>query len=267
MSAPLLLQTLRWQRVRALILMAATFAWGWLMVFIFTTFSPAMRQLARANPMFEQFSQFGSGNLFTLPGSITLGFQHPLLIAMMAVIAVGASAVAVAGERQSGTLELLLARPLSRTGVVMSMLVALLTLVALLLVASMLGTIVGIRVHDLVGDVDLARMPLVYVNGLLLWGAFTTFGLAASVTFDRPGPALGLSLGYLIVNYFVEVLGSLWSAASWTQQYSLFHRFQASKILTATAEPIDFVVLGVALVVPIVYALLVFPRRDLAAPS
>ena len=56
----------------------------------------------------------GSGSLFSLPGTVTLGLQHPIAIAMVGIFAVGASSTAVAGERARGTLEVLLARPLSR---------------------------------------------------------------------------------------------------------------------------------------------------------
>ena len=54
---------------------------------------------------------------------------------------------------------------------------------------------------------------------------------------------------------------------AWSQQYSLFHHFNPGDILTGDANPLDFVILTVAIVVPVVYALIVFPRRDLAAPS
>jgi hypothetical protein len=107
----------------------------------------------------------------------------------------------------------------------------------------------------------------VLLNGFLLWGAFTTFGLAASVTFDRAGPAVGLTLAYVMLNYFFEILGSLWTDVEWTQEYSLFHHFNPSEILGGQMEPIDLVITGTAFVVPILWALIVFPRRDLAAPT
>jgi hypothetical protein len=87
------------------------------------------------------------------------------------------------------------------------------------------------------------------------------------VSFDRAGPALGLSLGYLLLNYFFEILGSLWDAAEWTQQYSLFHHFNPGQVLRGDGEPIDFLILGLATLVPIVWAVVVYPRRDLAAPA
>jgi ABC-2 type transport system permease protein len=267
MNRALLGQTWRWQLLRFAILAVVAAGWGWLIVFIYTTFSPLLREMLETNPMFEQLSQFGSGNFFSVPGALTLGFQHPFLIAIIGVIAAGSSATAIAGERQRGTLEVLLARPLSRRGVYLSILIALVALVALLVLALLIGMVVGLTVHDLAGEVDLGGMPLVLANGALLWGAFATFGLAASVSFDRVAPALGLSIGFLVVNYFVEILGSLWTDVAWSQEYSLFHHFQPQELLTGATDPLDFVIVGLAFLVPIAYALVVFPRRDLAAPS
>jgi ABC-2 type transport system permease protein len=267
MNGTLLARTLAWQRTRWALVAASLFGWGILIPVIYTAFSDAIRDLANSGVIPEELLSFGSGSLFSLPGAVTLGTQHPIAIALLAVFAVGASSLAVAGERQRGTLENLLARPLSRTMVYATITVGLLLVVAVCLAALLAGFTAGAAIQDVLDDLALERMPLVLLNGFLLWGAFTTFGLAASVTFDRAGPAIGLTLAYLILNYFFEILGSLWSAAEWTQEYSLFHHFNATEILGGQLDPIDLLVTGIAFVVPIVWALVVFPRRDLAAPS
>lgn len=267
MNGTLLARTLAWQRTRWALVAAALFGWGILIPVIYTAFSDAIRDLANSGVIPEELLSFGSGSLFSLPGAVTLGTQHPIAISLLAVFAVGASSLAVAGERQGGTLENLLARPLSRTSVYVTLTVGLLLVVAVCLAALLAGFTAGAAIQDVIGDLAVERMPLVLLNGFLLWGAFTTFGLAASVTFDRAGPAIGLTLAYLILNYFFEILGSLWTAAEWTQEYSLFHHFNPSEILGGQLDPIDLLVTGVAFVVPIVWALVVFPRRDLAAPS
>ncbi|MEO8252693.1 MAG: hypothetical protein ABI578_09500, partial [Chloroflexota bacterium] len=69
------------------------------------------------------------------------------------------------------------------------------------------------------------------------------------------------------INYFLEILGSLWRDVAWSQQYSLFHHFNPGKILTGQTDWLDLVILAVAIVIPVIYALVVFPRRDLSAPS
>ena len=267
MSGALFTRTLAWQRTRWILVVIALFAWGTLIPVIYTAFSEAIRDLATSGVIPEELLNFGSGSLFTLPGAVTLGTQHPIAIALMSVFAVGGASLAVAGERQRGTLEVLLARPLSRPGIYGAIALAFLLVVAVALVALLAGFTTGAMLQGVADDLAVERMPLVFVNGLLLWGAFTMFGLAASVSFDRAGPALGLTLAFVLVNYFLEILGSLWTDVAWTQDYSLFHHFNPTEILAGELDPIDLLITGIAFVVPVIWALAVFPRRDLAAPS
>ena len=267
MNARLLVQTIRWNRVRLLALVLAGFGWGLLIPIIYSAFSDVLRDMANSGLFPEELMNFGSGSLFTLPGAITIGFQHPLALAFLGIFAVGTTTAAIAGERERGTLEVLLARPLSRRGLYVTVAVAVTLLIAIELVAMLGGQWTGILIQGLTDDVDVGGFPLVFANGLLLWCAFAAFGLASSVSFDRIGPALGLTLTYLLVNYFLEILGSLWTDVAWSQEYSLFHHFQPTELLTGDADPIDFAILGAAVLIPVIYALLVFPRRDLAAPD
>lgn len=267
MNLRLLRQTLSWNRGRLLALILASFGWGLLMPVIYSSFSEPLKQLANSGTIPKEFFNFGSGSIFTLPGVITIGIQHPLAIAFIGIFAVGSTTGAIAGERQRGTLEVLLARPLARRSVYVTVGLAAAVMISLVLIALLVGQMVGIAMEHLGSELDLAKMPLVFLNGLLLWTAFAAFGLAASVSFDRLGPALGVTLGYLLVNYFLEILGSLWRDVAWSQTYSLFHHFQPGKILTGDVSGFDLLLLAAATAVPIVYALLVFPRRDLAAPA
>ena len=267
MNGRLLVQTIRWNRIRLLVLVLAGFGWGLLTPVIYSAFSDVFRDMANSGVIPEELMNFGSGSLLTLPGAITIGFQHPLALAFLGIFAVGTTTGAIAGERERGTLEVLLARPLSRRGLYTTVAVAVTLLIAIELVALLGGQLIGILFLGLTGDIDLGGLPLVFANGLLLWGAFAAFGLAASVSFDRHAPALGISLAYVLVNYFLEILGSLWTDVAWSQEYSLFHHFQPNELLTGAPDPIDFVILGAAVLIPVIYALVVFPRRDLAAPD
>ncbi len=260
-------QTLRWLRARLVAVVIAGIGWGILMPVIYSQFSDVIREMANSGAIPEELLNFGSGSLFSLPGTITLGLQHPLAIAMLGIFAVGAAALAVAGERMRGTLEVLLARPISRTTLYWSLLVALLAAALVVMLAILGGMLVGSMVTGLADEIDVGLMPLVVLNGFGLWAAFTTFSLAMSVTFDRPGPAIGISLAWLLGHYFLEILGSLWTDAEWLQDYSLLHHFNAGEILTGALDPFDLVIVFAAAVVPIAYALYVFPQRDLAAPA
>jgi hypothetical protein len=87
------------------------------------------------------------------------------------------------------------------------------------------------------------------------------------VSFDRLTPALGITAGIVVVMYFLEVLGTFWPDAKGLQPYSLFHYYQPKEVLEGTAPAINFVLPAAVAVIGIVWALVEFPRRDLAAPS
>ena len=115
MNGPLFGQTLAWQRLRWIIVSIAIFGWGILIPVVYAAFSDVIRDLANSGAFPEELLSFGSGSLFTLPGAVTLGTQHPLVLAMLGIFAVGATSTAISGERQRGTREVLLSRPISRT--------------------------------------------------------------------------------------------------------------------------------------------------------
>jgi ABC-2 type transport system permease protein len=263
----LLLRTWRFASVRIGVVALVTFGWGWLILFFYSQFSDAIRDLVTNNPLFQQFANFGSGNLFTVPGAITLGTQHPFLIALIGIFAVGSASTAIAGERQAGTLEVVLARPVPRLAYLLTHEVANLVIVAGLVALLLGGMTVGATAVGLADDLNLSAIPLVWVNGFLLWACFTTFSLAVSASSNRTGPAIGLAVAYLLTNYFLEILGSFWDAAKWTQEYSLFHHFQPTEIFAGHPDPFDFALLAAFALVPLVYAIWLFPRRDLAAPA
>jgi ABC-2 type transport system permease protein len=267
MNLRLYLQTLRWNRVRLAAIVVASVGWGMLMPVIYVNFSDAIKELANSGAFPKELLNFGSGSLFTLPGALTLGLQHPISIAFVAVFAVGSTVSAIAGEREGGTLEVLLSRPISRRMLYVTVAAASVTLLAIVLLALLGGQLLGVAIQGVGDEIDLGQMPLVFLNGVMLWAAFAAFGLAASVTFDRHAPALGLTMAYLLINYFLEILGSLWRDVDWSQEYSLFHRFNPGEILTGKVDPLDFLILAIAILIPVAYALFVFPRRDLAAPS
>jgi ABC-2 type transport system permease protein len=263
----LLGHTWRSQRLKLAIVAIGLAAWGFLMPVIYSQFGVQFKQLFESGVIPKQFAQFGQGDVFTLPGVIALGFIHPISIILNSVFAVGFAAGSIAGERQRGTLEVLLARPLSRRQVHATLLVAVLLFIAISMTAILVGNLAGATVFGVIDELDLARVPLVWLDGLLLFGALASIGLAASASFDRLSPALGITIGFTIVSYFLEVLGSLWPDASVLQPYSLFHYLRPNDLLSGTFDPFGPALMLAVAIAGIAWAAFIFPRRDLAAPS
>src|SRR5258708_8977493 len=144
----------------------------------------------------EQFAKFGGGDIFSLPGSLALSFIHPIAIILTAVFSVGFSAGAIAGERQRGTLEVALARPISRRALYLTLFAAAFGFVAVTVTALLAGGVGGSLFAGVIGELALRHLPLLWLNGVLLFGSFMAVGLPASASFDRLPPALGVAIRF-----------------------------------------------------------------------
>ena len=249
MNRPLLGHTWRAQRVKLAVVSTALATWGFLQSVIYARFGFRFRMVMESGILPAQFARFGGGDIFSLPGAIALSLIHPIAIILTSVFSVGFAATAIAGERQRGTLEVALARPVARRTFYVTLLGAAFGFVAVAVTALLAGALAGATFAGVVSEFPIRNAPILWLNAVLLFGSFAAIGLAASVSVDRAAPALGVTIGFVVLMYFFDILGSLWPDAEMLQPYSLFHYLKARAILLGHA------------------ALYVFPRRDLAAPS
>ena len=267
MSSHLFLRTWRAQRAKLLVVAVGLAIWGAVLPIVYEAFRDEIQFIIASGLIPEQLTQFGGGDILSLPGTIALGFIHPIAVALVLVFALGFAVTAVAGERQRGTLEVLLARPLSRRRIYLTLLIATVLFVALAIAAQVLGIVIGSSLSGDIGELRPERLALMWLNGVLVFAALGSVGLATSVSFDRLTPALALSLTFILISYFLHVLGSMWTAARGLQPWSLFYYLDPKGALSGTMTSGDWLVpLGV-FCVGLVVALVVFPRRDLAAPA
>jgi ABC-2 type transport system permease protein len=263
----LLAQTWWSQRIKLVVVCIGLAVWSALLPVVYGTFGQTFKSIIDSGLIPKQLMQFGGGDIFSLSGAMALGAIHPISLILNSIFAAGFSTSAFAGERQRGTLEVLLARPISRRTAYLTLLVAVLGFVAVAVIASIVGAAIGAVIAGVAGGLVPARLPLLWLNAVLLFGAIAAVGLAASVSFDRLTPAIGLTVAFTVVSYVLEVLGSLWPDAQGLQRYSVFHYFDAKQVLEGNVVAGNFIVLAGVAAVAIGWALVEFPRRDLAAPS
>lgn len=266
-NRPLLWHTWRTHRVRLAIVSLSLAVWAFLMPVIYATFGRQMEVILESGIIPEAFLSLMGADPFSLDGSVALGAVHPFAIALQVVYPVGFAAVAIAGERQRGTLEVLLSRPLSRRVLYLTLLVAIVGAAVVTTMATTLGTLAGAALYDVGGGLDMGEQALLGLNNVLLLAALGGISLAASASFDRLTPALGIALAVTLLGYVLEILGSLWPDAAFLQPYSLFHYLRPLEILGGKADLTDLLVLAGVLVASTAYGLWCFPRRDLAAPT
>ena len=167
----------------------------------------------------QQLAQFGGGDIFSLAGAVALGFVHPIAVGLLLVFAIGFATTAVAGERQRGTLEVLLSRPLSRRDGLRS------RWRWRARVRRRRGRrrsrwarFAGALLTGRTAELGVGNLPVLWLNGALLFWAFGAIG-TAGVGLVRPPDARrsAITLAFVLVSYFLEILGSLWPDAKGLQ--------------------------------------------------
>jgi ABC-type transport system involved in multi-copper enzyme maturation permease subunit len=264
--AALFWRTVATNRTRLLACSIGLLVWGAVMPVIYAQFGRQFGSFIAQNPTLSQFTRFGGGDLFSLPGAMALGYIHPIMLLLVGIIAVGLPILAVAGERQRGTLEVILARPLSRHQLYLVVYLAGALFLGVLLALNLVAASVSARIMGVGDELELGNLPWLWLNGWLLYLAFLSIAFAASVSFDRVAPALGVTLVVLLAMYLVNVISSLWPDVTWLDPYTLFHYLKARDVLTGTVRVADLALLAIVSAVAVGYAWVVFPRRDLAAP-
>jgi ABC-2 type transport system permease protein len=231
-------------------------------VFYPTIKTPAFEDAMDAFPpeMMEAlgFSDFTSAAGYL--GSTTFGLLGPILTIIMAT-ALGASAIA--GDEESGRLDLILAHPASRWSVLVQRAVG--VAVALVIVAAALTValiaISGVAELGEIGPADLAAAS-VHLAGL--GAVFAALALAVGAATGRRNLVVGVVAAVAVVTFFGNTLGPAVDWLAWLRDVSPFHYYSGGQPLRNGVAVVDVAVLLVTSVVLVAIGGLALDRRDIA---
>lgn len=202
---------------------------------------------------------------FASPEGYLSATVYGLLVALLLLVrAVSAGARLIAGDEESGTLDLVLAHPVSRSSVALQRFaayaVSVLVILAVFWVAMV--ALLGPAQLDGVSPGDLAAMHVHAFAYALLFGALT-FGVGAAT--GRRGLALVVGSAVGVLAYAARGLIPQVEGLEWVEQYSAFTWLTGSEPLR---NGIDAGHVGLMLGLSILMVgvgILLFQRRDVAA--
>ena len=241
--------------------LVAMAAWtlGWYRSFIGKI--PDMSKfLDRAPSALKAF--FGGNFDFTTPVAYLrtelFSFMAPLLLA---IFAVGKGASAIAGEEAAGSLDGLLAAPISRRRVLIEKLAAVASSTILLSGGLAAALVVGIAVTGLKVDV------LNAVAASLMAGLFAvvlgTIALAVGGATGRKGPGLGVAAAVGVGGYLLYgIAGSVDALRLWRWIFPFTYYAQAD-VLKNGVNVLHAGVLVIGTLVTAAMGVVLFERRDL----
>lgn len=200
-----------------------------------------------------------SGSITAL---LTVGYQHPFVMFLCMVFAVGVPTGLLTGEVQRGTMELILSRPVTKVQVYIC--AAVLTLAGMfgLVMTMFLGTAVAVHVYHFDEPIPLDLFLRIAINGGLLASTFGAFALLCAASFSRFYSALGFSVAFLTLNYFVALVCEWWPRLQFLRRATLFYLVYYSDIWQNW--PIrNMAILVVLLLLLAVTGGIIWHRRDL----
>jgi beta-exotoxin I transport system permease protein len=186
------------------------------------------------------------------------GFMLPLmLIAYM----IAAASAATAGEREAGSLELLLAQPVSRTRVLVQKYAALCASLALITAAFAGVLIVGSRVFDL--GVAVSGLAAATLSAYVLAALFGAIALLTGCLTGHRALAAGVAAGSAVAAYLLASLAALVEVLRRFRPVSPFWWYSGNGPLRHGLQPLHVGLLVGATLLCMVAAVIVFDRRDL----
>jgi ABC-type transport system involved in multi-copper enzyme maturation permease subunit len=199
----------------------------------------------------------------SVQGVLAFGWDHPITHALVTAVAIALAARAIAGEVESGVIELVLAQPLGRASYLGAHLVFGLGGMAFVLAAGGLGTTIGQEVFSLHAFASGRLLPLLF-NVLLLQTAIFSLTLLVSAWGREAGRVAVIGVLLAVVSYFINVIASFWPRAAFLQPWSLHSYYDPRAILVRGEVPATaFVALAAITVAATSLACWRFQRRDL----
>lgn len=212
---------------------------------------------------------FGSGEGIAFTSAA--GYLHSRLFAslfplLLLVFGIGLGARAIGGAEEDGTLELILAHPVTRARLVAERYAAVVGLVTWLTMAGLVAVLALGPFVGLLDDLSVGRllMASVALNGLALFHASLAF--AAGCLFGRRGPAVAVASAVAMTTYLLQSLIAAADVLDVARFISPWHWYLDRNLVAHDAT-------GTATVLPVVLAGALalaggwrFVRRDLRIP-
>jgi beta-exotoxin I transport system permease protein len=227
-----------------------------------TVNTPQMQQALRNYPqgVLEAFNYDDLTSPAGYLGSSVYGLLVPLLVAVFA-IAYGTRAVA--GDEEAGTLDLLLAHPVSRTRLVLQRFAALaaaLVLVGAVLLLAMLAIAGPAELEGITAAEFAAATAQLALFGACLGALAFVVGAATG----RKALTLGVAAGVAVLAYLANGVFPQVEGLAWTRDLSPWHWYLGGEPLKNGLQAGDSLLLLEVTLVLVAVGTLVFNRRDVA---
>lgn len=241
------------------------------LVWLFVVFWPSIeKQAEEFNVMIKGYPEaflkaFGvhTDVFFTFEAFLAVenfSLMWPIILIVL-IITFGSSAIA--GEIDQGTIEVLLAQPISRAKIYWAKYISGFFIILIFVVVSIFSVIPLAQLHNV--KVELQNYFMICSLGILFALAIFSLNMMFSSMFSTKGKPASLVAGILISMYAINLISGLKESVEDLKYLSFFHYYDfTGAIVRNQIEPLTvWVFLGLSLVCTLI-GLIVFIKRDIS---
>ncbi len=204
---------------------------------------------------------FGLQDFASPAGYLRGGLYEVIVPLMFAAAGVLFANGAIAGEEDSGRLELYLAQPVTRRAFLTSRSLAIVGWLAVLAIVTLISQVASDAVFDL--QIDGQRIVSTIVLCALLGVFYTGLAIALAGALARPGLVMSVGLGLALVGYLVAALFPLNDVLAPWRQISPWAWALGGDPLTNPTEPWRYAALALPALLLAALGIFAFERRDI----
>lgn len=168
---------------------------------------------------------------FSIQGAAAFGFNHPLVLAVLAISAIVIPSRHIAGEIETGTLEILLAHPLLRKSIIISLTVSYGFFLLLIIGGGWIGSISALFIKNQLNMQIIFNLLQIGINLWLLFSLIMSYTLLAS-TMAKEGSRVGIiAASITLLFYLFNFLSTMWNTIQFTKIVNIFNYYQPQKLM------------------------------------
>lgn len=203
----------------------------------------------------------GSTDFFSPIGFMNSQIFFIMLPMLLGILAISLGSKLLANEEQNHTIESLLARPISRSKLLLSRIIVGIIILLIATVASLLSTLLIADIVDI--DVSAQNMTIATLGCFLLALSFGSIAFLLSALGKARALSIGIASAIAIGGYLISSLALTVTWLDIPSKFMPFEYYESELILNGTYNWSNMVILSTVSVVCGIISWLVFRRRDI----
>lgn len=184
------------------------------------------------------------GEQFTFERWVAVAHAHPVWLILILAFPLSTALAGIAGGLADGTLEILLAQPVSRTAYYLALAAHVSLGTTAIVLASSLGAVAASRLVDLPGEIHSGTLLQLGASGWLLALSVGGIALLVSAASPRGRGATAWALGLVVTLFALRFLAEMWPAAAGLGTVSIFNYHEPQSIIREGIAWTSALVLG-----------------------